>query len=164
VRTTFLLVAILCLGAHGCTSRRTDAAELINRKASLRGGLPFNPLQWRVISSSVNAREATVSVLYGNDIAVRHARTDPRRPYPAGAVLSLVTWAQEEDPHWFGAKTPGEVKSVEFVTAQESPGLAAAYSYQIYEGAALERTAAEDVSNPDSRISDLLSRRALVMP
>ena len=164
MRKTFVLVAILSLSAHGCTGGRTGAAELVNRKASLPGGLPFNPLQWGVISSSVNAREATVSVLYGNDIAVRHARTDPRRPYPAGAVLSLVTWAQEEDPHWFGAKTPGEVKSVEFVTAEESPGLTPAYSYQMYEGAALEKKAAEDVSNPDSRIGDLLSRRALVMP
>jgi hypothetical protein len=164
VRKTFLLVAILSLSAHGCTSRRTAADELVNHKASLPGGLPFNPLQWRVISSSVNAREATVSVLYGNDIAVRHARTDPRRSYPAGAVLSLVTWAEEEDPHWFGAKTPGEVRSVEFVTAEESPGLTPAYSYQIYEGVALKKTAAEDISNPDSRISDLLSRRALVMP
>jgi Cytochrome P460 len=164
VRTTYLLIAILCLSSHGCTSRRTGAAELVNHKASLRGGLPFNPLQWRVISSSVDTRDSTVSVLYGNDIAVRHARTDARRPYPAGSVISLVTWAQEEDPHWFGAKTPGEVKSVEFVTAEESPGLTPAYSYQIFEGAALERTAAEDVSNPDLRISDLLGRRALVMP
>lgn len=105
-----------------------------------------------------------MSVLYGNDTAVRHARTDPRRPYPAGSVISLVTWAQEEDPHWFGAKTPGEVKSVEFVTAEESPGIVPAYSYQIYEGATLKKTAAENVSNPDSRIGDILSRRALVMP
>jgi hypothetical protein len=164
VRKTILLIAILSLSSHGCTSRRTGAAELVNHKASLRGGLPFNPLQWRVISSSVNTREATMSVLYGNDTAVRHARTDPRRPYPAGSVISLVTWAQEEDPHWFGAKTPGEVKSVEFVTAEESPGIVPAYSYQIYEGATLKKTAAENVSNPDSRIGDILSRRALVMP
>jgi hypothetical protein len=164
VRTTCLLVAILSLSSHGCTSRRTAASELVNHKASLHGGLPFNPLQWRVISSSVNTRDETVSVLYGNDIAVRHARTDPRRPYPAGSVLSLVTWAQEEDPHWFGAKTPGVVRSVEFVTAEESPGLAPAYSYEIYEGEALLKTAAKDVSNPDSRINALLGRRALVMP
>jgi hypothetical protein len=155
---------ILCLSSHGCSSRRAGAAELVNHKASLRGDLPFNPLQWRVISSSVNARESSASILYGNDIAVRHARADPRRPYPAGSVISLVTWAEEEDPHWFGAKTPGEVKSIEFVTAEESQGLAPAYSYQLYEGSPLKKTTAEGVSAPDARIGDLLSRRALVMP
>ena len=164
MRTTFLLIAILSLSSHGCTSRRTGADELINHKASPRGDLPFNPLQWRVISSSVNTRDSTMSVLYGNDIAVRHARTDPRQPYPAGSIISLVTWAEEEDPHWFGAKTPGEVKSVEFGAAGESQALTPAYSYQIYEGAPLKKTATEGANNPDSRISDLLGRRALVMP
>ena len=39
--------------------------------------------------------------------------------YPAGAVLGLVTWRQREDPHWFGARIPGSVVSVEFVEVGE---------------------------------------------
>jgi hypothetical protein len=27
----------------------------------------------------------------------------------------LVTWREREDPHWFGARIPGEMVSVEFV-------------------------------------------------
>jgi hypothetical protein len=30
-------------------------------------------------------------------------------------VLALVTWAQRDDPHWFGARIPGTPESVEFV-------------------------------------------------
>jgi hypothetical protein len=31
-------------------------------------------------------------------------------------VLALVTWAQRDDPHWFGARIPGVPQSVEFVS------------------------------------------------
>jgi hypothetical protein len=30
-------------------------------------------------------------------------------------VLALVTWVQRDDPHWFGARIPGALQSVEFV-------------------------------------------------
>jgi hypothetical protein len=41
--------------------------------------------------------------------------TQVRRSYPPGSVLALVTWAQREDPHWFGARIPDRPLSVEFV-------------------------------------------------
>jgi hypothetical protein len=57
-----------------------------------------------------------MATLYGNDAAMLAAQT--RRPgaaYPTGAALALVTWAQREDPHWFGAHIPERPQSVEFV-------------------------------------------------
>jgi hypothetical protein len=30
-------------------------------------------------------------------------------------VLALVTWAQRDDPHWFGARIPDAPQTVEFV-------------------------------------------------
>jgi hypothetical protein len=61
-------------------------------------------------------------VLFGNDEAIRaveNRRVQPDGPnvpaYPAGAVLALVTWAQRDDPHWFGARIPSAPLSVEFV-------------------------------------------------
>ena len=36
--------------------------------------------------------------LFGNDLAVQYAHTNPQHDYPAGSVLSLVTWSQQEDP------------------------------------------------------------------
>lgn len=37
--------------------------------------------------------------------------------YPTGAVLALVTWAQRDDPHWFGGRIPGIPESIDFVQA-----------------------------------------------
>jgi hypothetical protein len=69
-----------------------------------------------------------MSTLFGNDAAMKSVDAHDHA-YGAGAVLALVTWAQREDPHWFGARIPGVPQSVEFVQAQtgyrrfEGPGL-----------------------------------------
>jgi hypothetical protein len=40
----------------------------------------------------------------------------PKAPaYSADSVLALVTWAQRDDPHWFGGRIPDKPLSVEFV-------------------------------------------------
>jgi hypothetical protein len=157
-------MVILCLTLSGCTSKRTQVSTLINDKASLHGDLPFNPFQWSVISSFVNAQESTMSTLYGNDLAVRHARTDPHHPYPVGSVLSLITWGQQEDEHWFGAKIPGQLKSIEFVRVDSSENLQPAYSYQSFAGSPLEQVTEEETNVPNVRMNYVLSQRALVMP
>ena len=66
--------------------------------------LPYQPLGWRGITMYVDPTMHTMATLYGND-ATMHA----------GAVLALVTWLQRDDPHWFGARIAGELRSVEFV-------------------------------------------------
>ena len=48
----------------------------------------------------------TISVLYGNDAALQHG---------AGAVVALVTWAERDDPHWFGGRIPDSPVRVEFL-------------------------------------------------
>src|SRR5215510_3926707 len=104
----FLLVLTICLTITGCSGKQTDDSRLINQQASLHAAnaLPFNPFQGGVISSFVNAKESTTSILYGNELATQHARIAPQQQFPAGSMLSLVTWAQQEDDHWFGAKVP----------------------------------------------------------
>ena len=44
-------------------------------------------------------------------------------------MLALVTWAQRDDPHWFGAKIPSTVQSVEFVTIQPAAGANPTYEH-----------------------------------
>ncbi len=73
------------------------------------------PASWRMITSAVAPGEATMSQVYGNDIAVEHARRVGTGPYPPGAALSRVVWAQQADPHWFGGRVPGKLKSIESV-------------------------------------------------
>ena len=91
-----------------------------NRAAALPSTLPWQPLRWTPITMLVNQKADTMATLFGNEIAVRslHERgISPSLPgYDHGAVLALVTWAQRDDPHWFGGRIPDSPISVEFVT------------------------------------------------
>jgi len=158
MKALLFAVAIMFLPLAGCTSK--PAASTVNDQAALTGQLPYNPLAWKVITSSVNQRSATMSTLYGNDVAVQYARTNADRAYPTGSVLALVTWAQREDPHWFGARIPSSVQSVEFVMVQDAAG--ASPTYEHFQGSPLTRTAAS--ASDAKRIDYLMAQRAAVMP
>jgi hypothetical protein len=86
----------------------------------------------------VNPEDHTMATLYGNETAIRslnlrgaEAITAPS--YASGAVLALVTWAQQEDPHWFGAPIPSELQSIEFVQVASEGGR---NSYRLRRGTA----------------------------
>jgi hypothetical protein len=102
--------------------------------------------------------------LYGNDVAVSYARTHSQHDFPAGSILSFVTWTQMEDPRWFGAKIPSQVKSVEFVTVTAAGNGAPQYSYEAYTGNPLKKADSNSYGAPPDRIAYLLSIRAAVMP
>lgn len=161
MKTTLIVVGLAILPFAGCTSK--PATPSVNQQAALNGTLPYNPLQWKIITSSLNRRDSTMSTLYGNDIAVKYARSNPDHNYPTGAVLSLVTWAQRDDPHWFGAKIPATVKSVEFLTVATSPDQPT-YTYENYQGSPLKKIDMPDTSAVNARVDHLLSQRAAVMP
>ena len=124
----------------------------------------MNPLAWRVISSAVDAGSGTMSTLYGNDIALAYARTHATHDYPPGSVISFVTWTQAEDPRWFGAKIPSQVKSVEFVTVGAGGNGQDQYSYEAYTGNPLKKTTDRPFGAPPERIAYFLASRAAVMP
>ena len=91
---------------------------LNNAAAALPPSLPYQPLRWGPITMFVDPSTRTMATLYGNDAAM--LVVPARRAggaYPAGSVLALVTWAQRDDPHWFGARIPDRPLSVEFVLA-----------------------------------------------
>jgi hypothetical protein len=157
----YFLGGVMLLGMVGCSEPTNPrVATKLNTDAMLVGELPSNPLRERVITSWVDQRDATMSTLYGNDVAVQYARTSAEGKYPVGAVLSVVTWGQQEDSRWFGGRIPQKTKAVEFVTVT-SPG---AYSYQRYEGSPLKKVAGVDGADPAGRAAYLLAQRAAVMP
>ena len=135
----------------------------INKEASLVGDLPFSPLQWKVISSNISRQNGTMATLYGNDLAVRHARQDLQATYPKGSTLALVTWFQRADSHWFGARIPEVVKSVEIVSVDSDSLRPPSMSYQEFRGTPL-RKAASGPSAAESRIAYILGQRASAMP
>jgi Cytochrome P460 len=159
-----ILLICATLALAGCGSHQTPSSQLINQDASVAADLSPNPLNWRVISSSIDKRSATMSTLYGNDRAVDYARANTDQHYPPGSVLSKVTWIQQEDDYWFGAKIPQKVKSVEFVRVESAPDHALLYRYQLYQGAPLKNVRTEENRTPSDAAKDLLSERASVMP
>jgi len=160
----FVFGVVLALGVSGCGGEKAKLSASLNRTASLRGDLPANPLAWRVLASSASRNDSTMSTLYGNDVAIQYARTNSDRKYPNGSALSLVTWTQQEDSRWFGAKIPATVKSVEFVWVSSAADGRPSYSYQKFAGTPLKKSSAEEYQVPADRAAELLSQRGAVMP
>jgi hypothetical protein len=90
--------------------------DLLNTDALPSDDFPQHPLEWRVITLFVDKSGATLSTVYGNTLAVEHARDGSPGPYPPGAALARVTWSEREDPYWFGARIPGRVLSTRLIT------------------------------------------------
>jgi hypothetical protein len=155
---------VLSLSLIGCASEEPKVSAEFNQGASLAGQLPANPLQWKVVTSSIDRAGSTMSTLYGNDIAVDYARTSSLHDYPIGAELFMVMWTQIEDARWFGARIPAQVKSVEFVTVESAPDGTRSFAYQEYAGTPLKMLSTQQSLTPSARAAYLLSQRAAVMP
>jgi hypothetical protein len=111
---------------------------LNNNAAALPANLPYQPLSWNAITMYVDPRTRTTATLYGNEIAMQAVRAQGAAPatpvYLANTVLALVTWAQRDDPHWFGARIPNVPLSVEFVQVSAGPS----NSYRRFAGTSLD--------------------------
>ena len=108
-----VVACAMALVVCGCSGKKIADADLYNVQAAVDAGLPYPVMEWKAITTVVDRGAGTTGTLFGNDAAVTAARAGVA--YPSGAVLGLVTWKQREDPHWFGARIPGDVVSVEFV-------------------------------------------------
>jgi hypothetical protein len=103
------------------TTATLNRDEVVNNSAAeLPANLPYRPLTWNAITMYVDPKTHTMATLYGNPAAMKEVqmRGTPHSggpKYSAGAVLALVTWAQRDDPHWFGGRIPAIPESVEFV-------------------------------------------------
>lgn len=161
---TNLVLLMLAVGLGGCSSENPRVVTRLNDGASLSGDLPFNPLHDQVITSWIDKTGSSMSTLYGNDVAIGSARANSGHDYPAGSVVSAITWSEQEDPRWFGGNIPQKVESVEFVTVGIGADHRPTYSYQKYEGAPLKKTSAQNDPVPTERTAFLLGQRAAVMP
>jgi len=109
--------------------------------------------------SSMHFTRKKVVFLVGNDLAVKSARSGGSPGYPAGSLLALVTWSQREDPHWFGARIPKTLQSVEVL--RYLPGKAPLYEY--YQGAPLTKKLPTGLNVP-ARIAYISQQKAAVLP
>ena len=143
------------------TTAKSGRQEAVNNgAAALPQGLPYVPQQWTAITMFVDPKTRTMSTLLGNDIAVQAVRNrggNFGKPpaYPVGSVIALLTWAQREDPHWFGGRIPDRPVSVEFAGIESSSKI---QSYRRFDGPMLqERTApTEEVARRSSFLINLV--------
>lgn len=122
------------------TSAHANREQVVNNAAaSLPSSLPWQPLGWRPITMYVDPKTNTTATLYGNDTAMQVLERGgtPVLAYPSGSVLALVTWAQRDDPHWFGGRIPDTPQRVEFVQISAGRGT---NGYCVFEGSALVET------------------------
>jgi hypothetical protein len=155
-------VAASLLFSAGCSHRAPTQRDLFNVDAALPRGLPVHPLEWRVITSSVDREHHTMSTLFGNDAAVTGAlsATDAVT-YPVGSTLALVTWVQKDDGHWFGARIPQRFVSMELVTVGAGTGGQATATYERF-GPDGQRASTSD--QDAVREEAILAERASFMP
>jgi hypothetical protein len=158
----FHIFSVLAL--TGCSKHRTPSAELVNQEAAWPAGLPVNPLTWRAITSTADNRMSTMATLFGNEPAINQVRETQEGDYPSGSELALVTWNERDDPHWFGAKIPGQIRSIEFVKFGGLPEKSHLYTYQRFEGTPLKIITDSNTETSQLRIRQILNLQPSVMP
>ncbi|WP_259071468.1 hypothetical protein HDF24_25805 [Mucilaginibacter sp. X4EP1] len=141
-------------------SNNTNTADLLNQKATIPASFNFSQKRLKVIASFINKKEHTMSTLYGNELALNGARTGGEKV--PGEELTLVTWNQQDDVHWFGAKIPAGLKSIEVVKTGLSTQNNGAISYSCYEGQAL--TLNSDTLRNQDRVKYIFDQKPSVLP
>jgi len=116
----------------------------------VQGDPSFDPLKWKVIHSSIDPRNHTMSTLYGNK--------------EKGAALALVTWSQKEDEHWYGALIPGTILSIEQVRFEGSTKDLSPPLYERYEGSPLKKSTGDLSETAKARTAYILGQKASVLP
>jgi hypothetical protein len=161
-RMMMAAIAALLLLPAGCSHRTPTERDLFNVDAALPAGLPAPPLEWRVITSSIDREHHTMATLFGNDVAVTSARSATGSvTYPVGSTLALVTWVQKDDGHWFGARIPQRFVSMELVTVAAGVGGKASARYERFgPDGRLANTSDQDAVREEA----ILAERASFMP
>jgi hypothetical protein len=156
------LVFIVGCWSVGCSHRTPTERDLFNVDAALPAGLPVAPLEWRVITSSIDREHHTMATLFGNDAAVTSARSAADAvTYGAGSQLALVTWVQRDDEHWFGGRIPQRFVSMELVRVAAGVDGKTAAKYQRF-GADGRLAGGSD--QDAVREEAILAKRASFMP
>ncbi len=153
----YILLASIVILLGACTNS-THHTSLVNEDASLPASFNFSKMGLKVITSFINKKQGTMTTLYGNETALQAAKSGSATT-TTGETFALVTWKQKADDHWFGAKIPSNLQSVEYVKSTQ-PGNAV--SYQKFEGKTL--VLSSDTSHNQERIKYILSQKASIFP
>lgn len=151
-------IALAVLIWFSACNRKPASTALINQKASLPATFSVSKLNQKVLTSFINYRDSSMSILYG-DTSAEAALRSGQPATSADYKFTLVTWHQQDDPHWFGARIPGNLVSVEQLSKQAGSG---GITYQRYKGNKL--TGVTDTTGNASRIAFILSKKLSILP
>ncbi|WP_158991177.1 hypothetical protein [Mucilaginibacter sp. L196] len=152
----YSILFILSLFVAACSN---PPGNPLNQEASFPPSFDLTKMGLKVITSSINKKQATMNTLYGNAAALKDA-TDSTQHQP-GETFALVTWKQKADGHWFGANIPGDLQSVTMLKTSGQSG-AITLNCQKYTGKNLTMSA--DTVGNSAITKFILSERASVMP
>jgi len=76
---------------------------------------PADYKDWQVLSVSERTDNNTLRVIIGNQIAMEAARAGNTAPWPDGAIIGKVVWAQGNHEGWETAIVPTEFRAAEFM-------------------------------------------------
>ena len=142
MKQLFLIFTSALIALSSC-QQHTNPDQLINNKASLPDSFKLSERNQKVITSFINKKDSTTSILYGT-----------------GTSRTLVTWRQQDDPHWFGARIPGDLISVETLEiGKNKPDLP---NYEKYIGKTLVKLA--DTNGRQERIYFILAQKPSITP
>ncbi|WP_374163665.1 hypothetical protein [Arcticibacter sp. MXS-1] len=121
----------------------------------------YNAGSDKVICSFINDKAGTISIIYGNEQALKSSSNGGTLHYP-GERYTLVTWKQKPMPHWYGTDMNGTILSVERVEVQKDGRGALSFIYSQQRG---HNTAAPGKNaDKEKRISFITSQLAAVFP
>jgi hypothetical protein len=158
MKALYSLMAACTFMFAACSNNQP--VELYNTKAALPASPKYKLDGLKVITSFVNKAKGTASTLYGNDLALKSA-INGNKTVTANEVFTLVTWKQQDDDHWFGAKIPSDVESVEVIKTASS-GNGVVVNYEQLNGK--ELVVKTDTVGQAERIKYILEQKPSVLP
>ena len=88
-----------------------------NTTTATSHGIPYPEgwQNWAPISMSYRSDNNTVRIIYGNDVAVKAARSKNTNPWPDNAIIGKAVWKAAKLKNWKPADAPGEFIHAEFI-------------------------------------------------
>jgi len=77
--------------------------------------MPKHYRNWQTIGVSHRSDKNSLRLILGNAIAVDAAKNGKTNPWPEGAMLAKLAWADTSHPQFPAATVPGELQHVEFM-------------------------------------------------
>ncbi|GAA4323727.1 hypothetical protein GCM10023149_24870 [Mucilaginibacter gynuensis] len=89
----------------------------------------------KVITSMINTKDSTISILYGNEQALRFSG-DTLNGHQPGEEFEMVTWEQKPMPHWYGTNMNGRILFIETVKVNAGTANGVNFKYALKQGPA----------------------------